>query len=250
MLFLRSLVFNVAFYINLAFWSLMTVPTYFGPPAMLFWVARRWAHSSMWLMKVICGTRYVITGAENIPPGGVIIAGKHQSFWETFALLTLFTRPVFILKRELTWIPFFGWCLIKTRMIPVDRGSRSKALNLATEKAKIEVGKHARQLIIFPEGTRTAPGAPPAYKFGVAHIYGALGVPCVPVALNSGLFWPRRKFLRRPGTIRLDILPAIPAGLDRQDFIFRLQNEIETASNRLIAEGRAELAALGFSENA
>ena len=246
MLILRSLVYNVVFYLNLAFWLLVTIPTYPFPPHVMVAVARLWGRTSIWLMRVICGTHVEIKGLENIPPGGIIFAGKHQSAWETFALLTIIDRPVFILKRELTWIPFFGWCLIKTRMIPVDRGSRTKVLHRAAEQARIEVGQNGRQLIIFPEGTRRAPGAEPAYKFGVAYMYGELGVPCVPMALNAGLFWPRRQFIRRPGTIRMEILEAIPPGLDRQVFHNLLQERIEEASNRLLALGQADLRARGL----
>jgi 1-acyl-sn-glycerol-3-phosphate acyltransferase len=241
MLILRSLVYNIVFYLNLAFWLLVTIPTYVLPPEYMVAVARCWGHTSIWLMKVICGTHVEIKGIDNIPPGGIIFAGKHQSTWETFALLTIIQRPVFILKRELTWIPFFGWCLIKTRMIPVDRGSRNKVLHRAAQRAKVEVCENSRQLIIFPEGTRRAPGAGPAYKFGVAYMYGELGVPCVPMALNAGLFWPRRQFIRRPGTIRMEILHPIPPGLDRQVFNTLLQEKIEEASNRLLAIGQAEL---------
>ena len=247
MLILRSLVYNVLFYLNLAFWLMVTIPTFLLPPTALVAVARLWGHTSMWLMKVICGTRVEITGLEHIPPtGGIIFAGKHQSAWETFALLTIIDRPVFILKRELTWIPFFGWCLIKTRMIPVDRGSRTRALSRTAERAAIEVGQKGRQLIIFPEGTRRAPGAEPAYKFGVAYMYGELGVPCVPMALNSGLFWPRRRFIRRPGTIRMEIMAPIPPGLDRQVFNALLQERIEEASNRLLVLGQDELRRQGL----
>lgn len=246
MLIVRSLIYNVAFYLNLAFWLLVTLPTFLMPRAALLKVARMWGHSSMWLMKVICGTRYEIKGLEHIPEGGVIMAGKHQSAWETFALLTIFVRPVFILKRELTWIPFFGWCLIKTRMIPVDRGSRSKALTRTTERAKVEVGQNGRQLLIFPEGTRRAPGAEPAYKYGVAHLYAELGVPVLPMALNTGLYWPRRKFLRRPGTIRMEFLAPIAPGMGKAAFIRHLEQTIEDASNRLLEQGLDELAAGGI----
>lgn len=247
MLVLRSLVFNVLFYLNLALWLVFAaVPSLLLPPRYLLKVAVAWAKSALWLMRVTTGTRYEITGLENIPSGGLMVASKHQSFWETFVLVTLFPDPVFILKRELTWIPLFGWCLMKLRMIPVDRGGRARALAQVTRRAKTELRDRGRQLLIFPEGTRRPPGAPPAYKFGVAHIYGELGLPCVPVALNSGLYWPRRKFLRRPGTIRLEILPAIPAGLDKAAFHGELQERIEAASDRLLAQGRAELAALGL----
>ncbi|KPF71123.1 acyl-phosphate glycerol 3-phosphate acyltransferase [Bosea sp. AAP35] len=247
MLVLRSLVFNVLFYVNLALWLVFAaMPALLLPRRALLGVTVAWAHTALWLMRVIAGTRYEITGRENIPPGGLIVASKHQSFWETFVMMMLFKDPIFILKRELIWVPFFGWCLSKFKMIPVDRGGRARALAQVTRRAKVELRDNHRQLLIFPEGTRRPAGAPPAYKFGVAHLYGELKLPCVPVALNSGLYWPRRKFLRRPGTIRLEILPPIAPGLDKATFQALLQEQIETASDRLLAQGRAELALLGL----
>jgi 1-acyl-sn-glycerol-3-phosphate acyltransferase len=247
MLILRSLVFNTLFYLNLALWiGFGAMPSLLLPRGALLAVAHGWARSALWLQRVVAGTRYEITGLEHIPAGGIIVGAKHQSFWETFALITVFPNPVFILKRELTWIPFFGWCLWKLRMIPVDRGARGRALAEVTRRAKSALRDDGRQLLIFPEGTRRPPGAEPAYKFGVAHLYAELGVPCVPVALNSGLYWPRRKFLRRPGTIRVTILPAIAPGMPKAEFQALLQQQIETASDRLLSEGRAELAATGL----
>jgi len=247
MLVLRSLAFNALFYLNLALWLLFAAsPALLLPRRALLAVARAWAHSSLWLMRVVAGTRYEISGLENIPQGGMIVASKHQSFWETFVLITICADPVIILKRELTWIPFFGWCLLKLRMIPVDRGGRARALAQVTRRARTELGDKGRQLLIFPEGTRRPPGAEPAYKFGVTHLYTELNLPCLPVALNSGLYWPRRKFLRRPGTIRLEILPPIAPGLDKTAFHTLLIEKIETASDRLLARGRAELAQLGL----
>lgn len=247
MLVLRSLVFNTLFYLNLAGALLVAAVTLVLPVRCLLAVARYWAHSSFWLMRVIVGTRISITGRENIPPGGIILAAKHQSIWETFALLTVVPDPVFILKRELTWLPFFGWSLLKARMIPVNRAAGGRALVELTRRARIELGQKGRQLLIFPEGTRRPPGAPPAHKFGVAHLYADLDVPCVPAALNSGLFWPRRSFLRRPGTIRLEIMPPIMPGMDKKSFHVLLTERIESASDRLLAEGLAELAALGVA---
>ncbi|MGO4736351.1 lysophospholipid acyltransferase family protein [Bosea sp. 2KB_26] len=246
MLVLRSLLFNVLFYLNLILWLIFgALPALALPRRYMLAVALNWARSALWLMRVTAGTRYEITGLENIPQGGMMVAAKHQSFWETFALVTIFQDPVFILKRELTWIPFFGWCLWKMRMIPVNRGARARALSHVTRRAKVELGQNGRQLLIFPEGTRRPAGAPPAYKFGVAHLYAELGVPCVPVALNSGLYWPRRKFLRRPGTIRVEILPPILPGMSKEAFQAQLQERIETASDRLLATGRGELARIG-----
>ncbi|MGX5735960.1 lysophospholipid acyltransferase family protein [Bosea thiooxidans] len=247
MLVLRSLAFNTLFYGNLILWLIVAVlPSLLLPKRVLLAIAIAWAHTSLWLLRVVAGTRCEIRGIENIPEGGLMVAAKHQSFLETFALVTVFQNPVYILKRELTWIPVFGWALTKLRMIPVDRGARARALSGATRSAKVELGQNGRQLLIFPEGTRRPPGAPPAYKFGVAHLYAEFGVPCVPVALNTGLYWPRRKFLRRPGTVRIEILPPILPGLDKVAFQAKLQETIETACDRLLAEGRAELAQRGL----
>jgi 1-acyl-sn-glycerol-3-phosphate acyltransferase len=247
MLFLRSLLANVVFYVNLSLWLVFAAfPSLLLPRRYLMMVAAGWARSALFLMRVTAGLKYEVVGWENVPSGGLMVAAKHQSFWETFVLVMLFPDPVFILKRELTWIPFFGWCLIKLRMIPVDRGGRARALAQVARRARIELGQNRRQLLIFPEGTRRAPGAPPDYKYGVAHLYGDLGVPCVPAALNSGLFWPRRKFLRPPGTIRIEFLPPIAPGLGKAAFQALLMDQIETASDRLLAQGRAELASIGL----
>lgn len=247
MLILRSLVFNILFYVNLALWLVLAAfPALLLPRRALLAVTVGWATTALWLMRVVAGTTYEIHGRENIPQGGIIVAAKHQSFWETFVLMTLFKDPIFILKRELMRIPFFGWCLYKFRMIPVDRGGKARALAQVTRRAKTELRDNQRQLLIFPEGTRRPAGAEPAYKFGVAHLYAELKLPCLPIALNSGLYWPRRSFLRRPGTIRLEILPPIAAGLDKVAFQALLQQRIETTSDRLLAQGRAELAQLGL----
>ena len=169
--------------------------------------------------------------------------------WETFTLLTLFGDPAYVFKRELMWIPVFGWYAWKSDMIPVDRAARGGAVAGMMARARDEFAR-GRQIIIFPEGTRTAPGAPPAYRQGVVHLYAQAGVPCLPIALNSGLFWPRRKFLRYPGTIVLEVLDPIPPGLAREAFAARMQEAIETASARLIDEGKEELRTGGHAERA
>ena len=232
----RSILFNILFYLNLLFYVIAAIPTYFLPYRMVVIFAKSWGRTNLRLLRLVCGIDVDWIGLEKIPPGPLIVAAKHQSTWETFALLTLFHDPTFIIKRELMWIPFFGWYTWKARMIPVDRGAGTQALVLMTEKARIELAGN-RQLVIFPEGTRRTPGAEPAYKFGVAHIYSEAGVPCLPIALNSGLAWPRRKFLRYPGTVRVEILDPIQPGLDRGEFFQRLKNEIEAATARLVAAG-------------
>jgi 1-acyl-sn-glycerol-3-phosphate acyltransferase len=169
------------------------------------------------------------------PASAALLAGKHQSFWDIFALLPLFDDPALVLKKELTWIPLFGWFCLKFKMIAVDRSAGTSALKKMTADAKQAVSE-SRQVMIFPEGTRSAPGAEPDYKPGAAALYMQMGVPCTPFALNSGVFWPRRKFIRRPGTIVVEFLPAIEPGLNRKAFTARLQDEIETATSKLLRE--------------
>jgi 1-acyl-sn-glycerol-3-phosphate acyltransferase len=234
---IRSLTFNALFYLNTLVWLLIGVPTFFLPYRGTIWVAKSWGRISVLLLRV-AGIKFELRGREKIPPGALIVASKHQSAWETFALLPLFDNPLFILKRELEWIPFFGWLLIKGRMVPVNRGAGTHALVEMTERARIELAR-GRQLIIFPEGTRRPAGAEPRYKYGVAHLYVATGVPCLPIALNSGLFWPRRSILRFPGKVLVEILDPIAPGLDKDAFYKRVQGEIETASARLIAESKS-----------
>ena len=240
MILVRSILYNLVFYLNLAVLLLFAVVTLVLPRRAVLEMAKLWGRSSLWMLRVICGTKAEFRGVEKLPKGPLIVAAKHQSTWETFALLWLFDEFTFIVKRELTWIPLFGWCMKRGGMIGVDRGAGSQALADMTTRAK-ETIRSGRQLIIFPEGTRRAPGADPRYKFGVAHLYAEIGVPCVPIALNSGLFWPRRSLMRFPGTIVVEILDPIPPGLGKQEFFTRLQNDIETATARLIAEGEAEL---------
>jgi 1-acyl-sn-glycerol-3-phosphate acyltransferase len=236
---LRSIAFNVLFYLNTAIWLIIALPTFFMPYRAILVVAKAWGRSNLVLLRV-AGIDYEVRGREKIPQGPLIVAAKHQSAWETFALLPLFDNPLFIVKRELQWIPIFGWLMVKGRMVPVDRSAGSQALAAMTERARIELAR-GRQLIIFPEGTRRPVGAKPRYKFGVAHLYAAEGVPCVPIALNSGLFWPRRSILRLPGTVLVEILDPIAPGVDRDVFFERLRHDLEMATARLIAEAKNKM---------
>jgi len=245
--FLRSLLYNIVFYLNLAFWVLLGIPTYIMPRWGVVWIATNWGRTSIWWMRIICNTKVERRGVEKIPKGPLIVAAKHQSAWETFALLQFFDEPLYILKQELTRLPFFGWYLLKAGMIGVDRKAGGRSLIAMVKRASAEI-KRGRQLLIFPEATRRAVGAPPDYKNGVGLIYSDAGVPCIPVALNSGLFWPRRTFLRYPGTIVIEFLDPIPPGLKRNDFNTRVETVIEDATNRLVKDGRAEQERLmGFS---
>ncbi len=246
-IFVRSLIYNIVFYLNLTFWVLLGIPTYIMPRWGIMNIAKYWGRTSIWLMRIICNTRVEYRGMENITQGPLLVAPKHQSTWETFALLQFFDEPLYILKRELRWIPLFGWYLVKSNMIGVKRGAGGRTLKEMARRAREEVLR-GRQLIIFPEGTRRAVGAPPNYKFGVSQIYVDCGVTCLPVALNSGLFWPRRTFLRYPGTLVVEFLDPIPPGLARDEFTERVSTAIEDATNRLVKAGREEQVRLvGFS---
>jgi 1-acyl-sn-glycerol-3-phosphate acyltransferase len=236
----RSILFNFLFYLNLLLLLAAAIPTLVMPRWGIIAIAKLWARISLWLLRVICGTKVEWRGIERIPQGALIIGAKHQSTWETFALLTLFRDPTFIMKRELMWIPLFGWYTWKGGMIPVDRGAGKQALDAMGARACAALGED-RQIIIFPEGTRRAPGAEPRYKYGIAHIYAEGSAPCLPIALNSGLYWPRRRFARYPGTVVVEFLDPIAPGLDREAFFARLQRDIEDATAHLIAEGEREL---------
>jgi 1-acyl-sn-glycerol-3-phosphate acyltransferase len=238
---IRSVVFNILFYLNLFLHLIAALPTLVMTPRSVIFLAKNWARTNIWLLKAVCGIHVEFVGREKIPPGPLIVAAKHQSLLETFALIPLFENPVFIVKRELMWIPFFGWYVWKAGMIPVDRGARGQALIAMTERATAQINR-GRQLIIFPEGTRRAPDAEPAYKYGVVQLYAAAGVPCLPIALNSGMFWGRRSFKRYPGTVRIEILDPIPPGLEKPVFFERLKDDIETATARLIAASKRESA--------
>jgi 1-acyl-sn-glycerol-3-phosphate acyltransferase len=243
LIFLRSLVYNVLFYALLVFWIIIALPTFLMPRRIFMRVARIWARQSIALMRVVCRTKVEYRGVEKIPRGPLIVASKHQSMWETFALLQFFDQPLFIYKRELGWIPFFGWYLVKANMIGVDRDGGMRSLMEMARRAPAEV-RRGRQLVIFPEGTRRAVGAPPSYKTGVGQIYVNSGVPCLPVALNSGLFWPRRTFMRYPGTLVVEFLDPLPPGLSRKEFTARVSTAIEDATARLVAAARREQAEL------
>lgn len=235
MLFVRSLLFAVAFYGNITLWLVASLPLLAAPPRYLFPVARAWARTNLWLLRVVAGLKVEWRGLDNIPAGGVLVASKHQSAWETFALLTVFERPVFVLKQELLRLPLFGWYLRRAGMIAVDRSAGASALVGMARAARQRVSE-GYQVIIFPEGTRRPPGAPPDYRTGVAFLYDSLKVPCLPIALNSGLFWPRQSFLRRPGTVVVSILPPLPRELPRKQVVEELQRRIETESERLLHE--------------
>ena len=231
----RSLIFALVFYVVTAAFVIIGSPLLFGPRAWAMAGLRAHAVTCLWLLEWIVGLKLEVRGRENLPPGPVLVASKHQSAWETFGMIPLFADPALIMKTELFWIPFHGWFSRKFEMIEVRRGRRTAAMRQLLDDAKKRM-EDRREVLIFPEGTRRTPGASPDYKSGIVLLYEGLGVPCVPVALNSGLFWPRRSLRRYPGTIVVEFLPALPAGLARNAFKDRLQATIEQASDALLLE--------------
>ena len=192
-------------------------------------------------MKLICGLDWELRGDPRAAGTAILVASKHQSAWETFVLQCILPDPAIILKRELLLVPFFGWALRKLRHLPIDRAGGLESLREMLEAARARI-REGRQIVIFPEGTRRDLGAPPAYQAGVFALYKSLAVPCLPVALNSGRFWPHHGFIFRPGCIVIEFLPPIEPGLSRDVFMQRLALEIEGSSSRLLAEGMGSLA--------
>jgi len=232
---LRSFLYAAVFYIVTALYLVLGSWLLLGP--------RSWAmkgldvhgRTCVWLLEKICGTRLEVRGRENLPAGPCLVVAKHQSMWDTFALISLLHDPAIVLKDELKWIPFYGWFCVKFEHILVKRDRAAIALKTMLKDAQQRVGE-GRHVLIFPEGTRMAPGDPPDYKPGYVALYEGLGVAAVPLALNSGLYWPRRSNMRYPGTIIVEFLPQIPAGLPRANFRKRIEAALEEASHRLIVE--------------
>lgn len=231
---LRSLLFNAVFYgwttvvCFALLWMLLL------PRRGMIAVVRWYLGTVAWLERTILGLDFELRGAEKLPrDGAYIFAAKHQSAWETMKLHQITGDPAIVLKRELTWIPIWGWYAIKARMIPVDRAAGGRALSSLVRNAR-PVAAEGRPIVIFPQGTRTAPGAYRSYRVGVGVLYERLGLPIVPVALNSGLYWPRNGFVKRPGTIVVEVLDPIPPGKPRAQAMAELESRLEAATDRLV----------------
>ena len=240
---IRSVIFTIVFYVWTAILTLTTGLTLPFPPTAARAVGRFWARSSNFLLRAICGVRTEIRGLEDVPKGPLLVASKHQSAWDTFIFLPLLDYPVYVLKEELLRVPLFGPCLRKMGHVGIDRGAGASAMRTLVERTGKALAKD-RQVIIFPEGTRSEPGASGRYHPGIAALYSRLDAACLPVALNSGMHWGRKSWIKRPGTIVLELLPVIEPGLDRRAFQEELAERIETASLRLWEEdgGRAPVA--------
>ncbi len=235
---LRSVSFNGLMWLWTACAALIALPFVIAPRATLVRAMEIWAAGIMWLLRHVAGIDYDIRGQDRLPDGPVLVALKHQSMWDTIILHLLLKDPAIVMKKELAAVPVYGWIAMRTGMLSVDRESGAAALKKMVRQAK-ERAARGQPIAIFPEGTRAEPGLPPDYKPGIAALYKQLDLPCVPVALNSGLYWGRRSFTKYKGKIIVEILPPIEPGLKRKAFMKRLEAEIEGATEKLVAEAKA-----------
>ncbi len=232
----RAICFSVLFYGWTTLLGILVLPLLAGPPRLLLAYSRFWIRVSLWFLRITVGITHEVHGREHIPEGPALFAVKHQSAWDTLAINLIVRNGAVVLKRELTWIPVFGWCLLRARQIAIDRQGGTSALRAMVAEARARLAE-GRPIVIFPEGTRVAPGSRRPYHAGVAALHSALSdVTVVPVALNSGLFWPRRSLKLRPGVITVEFLPPIPRDLPRRAFTESLENAIEGATDRLVAD--------------
>ena len=232
MIIIRSIIFNLILVSTILGTGILALPLLAGPRSWVCCIRDGWIKVVIYCLGVVVGLHYRVEGAENLPDGHFMIASKHQSAWETLALHLIFQDPAIVLKRELLMLPILGWFIAKVGMVPIDRGGGSGALKtmLATARKWSNAG---RPVIIFPQGTRVPVGEDAKYHSGVYAIYKALGVPLIPVALNSGMFWPRQAFVKFPGVIKVKLLKSIQPGLGRSDFMKALEHSIEGASTNL-----------------
>ena len=237
MILVRSFLFAAVFYLWSVLYAIALVPVLAAPRSWMLAGMRLWSQSVNLLLRVICGIRVEVRGREHVPAGDALIAAKHQTMFDVFVQFGVLRGSLFVFKKELLIIPIFGWIALRIGSIVVDREGQSAALRDMVRRAREQFRLGDRQLVIFPEGTRKAPGAPPDYKPGVAALYRELEVPVHPVATNAGVHWPAHGFIRRPGVIVYEYLEPLPPGLKRAEFMRLLQDRIETASDRLLAEG-------------
>jgi 1-acyl-sn-glycerol-3-phosphate acyltransferase len=239
---LRSLIFDALLYGLMAVMGIVFAPMAIWSVDGAYRAVKIYAGSVLWLLRVICGLRVETRGP--IPTGEVIVASKHQSFLDILILVQALPRPKFIMKQELRWAPILGLYAMRIGSTPVNRGARSKAMkDMLAHVGK--TGSAARQLVIYPQGTRVLPGAFLPYKVGAGVLYERLGNPCVPAATNVGVFWSRRSPYRRPGLAVVEFLDVIPPGLLVPEFMARVEATVETASNRLMREAGFTAAATG-----
>jgi len=245
MIWARGLAFNIAFFAWTAIAGAIGLPFLIAPRAMTMRFGQFWARTVLVLLRVIVGLDHEIRGLDRVPHRACIIAMKHQSAWDTLIPLAVLSDPAAVVKRELLLLPFYGWYAARAGSIGIDRKAGAKALRRMIAAAR-PIANEGRPIVIFPEGTRVAPGARLPYQPGVAALYQALAVPLVPAAVNSGLYWGRRSFIKRPGRIVLEFLEPIPPGWPRHQTMAELEQRIETATAALLreAEGLNEITSL------
>ncbi len=238
--FVRSLLFNVSSFSWTMLVGFLSIPALVLPKGAAFAVSRLWARGVLFLLAMLVGLRHEIRGRERVPAGPVIYAVKHQSAWETIIFTILIPGFAVVYKRQLAFFPVLGWYMLRADMIPIDRGGGAGALRAMLAQARKVVGQ-GRSIVVMPEGTRTPPGSRRPYHPGIAALYRQLGLPVVPAALNSGVFWGRRSFVKSPGRITFEFLEPIAPGLDRGAFMALLEERIETAAECLRREAEAQL---------
>lgn len=229
----RSLVFDFVFYVGTFIWSLAILWSLALPREGMIAVVRYYFRFIAWAERVILGLDYRVVGQEKVPQGAFIVAAKHQSAWETLKLEILFDDPAIVLKHELLKIPLWGWFAAKAQLIPIVRGAKGAAIASLIKGASAAAAQ-GRPIVIFPQGTRLAPGAYRPYRSGIMALYEEMDLPVLPVALNSGVFWPRHARVKRGGTITVEYLDPIPPGLARDDFAHLLEDRLETATDVLV----------------
>jgi 1-acyl-sn-glycerol-3-phosphate acyltransferase len=230
----RSVLFAMLFYLWSASVAVLATPLLLGPVSGVLAMFRFYSRGIIILLRV-CGVRVEVRGREHIPTGAALVAPKHQCMFDVFAQFSVLPASAFVMKQELKWVPWFGWYAQRVGNIAVDREGHSTALKKLVREAKALFAK-GRQVVIFPEGTRTLPGQPGDYKPGVAALYREIDVPVHPMATNSGRHWPAKGFRMQPGLIVFEYLEPIPPGLKRAEFMRILTERVETASTRLLAE--------------
>ncbi len=235
----RAVLFTILFY----GWSLglltLCMPFFLLPHRYTFFVARVWGGGAALILRLVNGLSHELRGLENIPEGPVIYAIKHQSSWETIVFNTIIRHPHWVIKRELFFVPIFGWYMWHAGVIGLDRSAGASAMRQLLRQAKV-IADRGDPILIFPEGSRTEPGVSGEYQPGVAALYSILKLPVVPVALNSGVYWARREFAKHPGKIVVEFLPPIEPGLDRKVFMATLQDKIEERAGALYLEAKKE----------
>ncbi|MBR1777538.1 MAG: 1-acyl-sn-glycerol-3-phosphate acyltransferase [Alphaproteobacteria bacterium] len=230
---IRSFLFNVYYVLVTLFICVIGVVIGLFSRRLCSLNARLWGFLLLFGLRWLAGIKCDVKGRENLPKKGpYIVASKHQSALETIAFHALLPSPAYILKKELQYIPLFGWNLKLTGCVPIDRSSGTKAMRSILQGTEKRL-KENRPVVIFPEGTRTQPGTTTHYNPGVGLLYEKCQVPVIPVALNAGYFWAKKAFMKNPGTLTIEFLPAMPSGLDKREFLNELQRRIEEACAKM-----------------